>query len=1350
MEDGLWDLYCWSCCKAAECNPTIILLCSPDQRTFRQHMEEGAITSGSQSAKKLGKRKISKSNAEHGTRMDKKAGKIQRLEQQSPSVSSMHNSKITVKEKGSATYGSNKNYLREFGENLIKILISAADLNEEQLNAVHIMLSVQVKTYLEVHDHSKDKMKGVRALTKFITKTYGLLIKDIAAGSLIIVFSCQRIESLEHLWHDYLCGHLDKVAERYLVTNEMKKRLNLETITLKTTIEKENYLNCRKVLMDCSGETDTIPLFSQQGGLDPETSMIGKVPAGGEAEVLVKQEDTDWLTITEKARIKQEDTDWMFRKEKARVKQEDTDWMIRREKAGVKRENTDWLIRPEMARVKQENTDWMIKMEKARASRSALHTASINGQYVEVKKYLSSGYAVDVKDQFLLTPLHLACWYGQESVVKLLLEYGADVNATDKFQFTSLHKAERRNHESIVKLLLDHNARPTLQQPPNLRTLGRRAFTRTDERSGFNLLQAAVLEGDAETVRKAIVHLESFVEEMNWRITSEKASIFPRKSAADILATVKGKKEGHSLFGIIYEQFVETDITLTELHSCAKRSDVEMVIELVLNYGMDVNVAAKRNITPLLWASPAASSLSIKTLIDLGADVNAQTSQDSNICFCGRTALHSAIHANNAAVVEVLLSNKADANIGDQQGNTALHSSTSKRFFNISQLLIYSGCKINGRNDRGETPLCSAVRVKNVADVKLLLQNNVDANLQDTLGNTPLHISTREGFSKISQLLRDSGCKINGKNFMGETPLHSAVRGENVADVKLLLNKNADANLQNTLGDTPLHISTNEGFFRISLLLIGSGCETNRRNYSGRTALHCAVRGCNMRHVELLLGKNADASIQDTFGNSSLHMSSRKGFSNISQLLIFYGCENNVRNNKGETPLYCAVLGNNAADVKILLKNNANTNIQDTFGNTPLHVSSREGFSNISKLLIDSGCEINVGNSSGETPVYCAVRAMNVADVELLLENNAITNIQDTFGNTPLHVSLREGFSNISQLLIDSGCEVKVRNHRGETPLHSAVCGKNEAAVKLLLKNNADSNIQDYQGNTPLHISLREGFSNISQLLIDSRCNKNLKNLEGKTPLEVASFSPLSGDVEEDKGNRGYASQKSFPDKSFLVSEDEDDPWMNQPTRSTLSSPSVISSFPLMEIAQLQPSEGSEPGTTRKRLTERTVLGLESFSRRSSVSQDFKGSKVYAPQESFQGKTFFETEDVRDLLMEKATLSTRNSPIVVKRKKGISIEGSSSRHLFKKQLALSSSAESEPGAPRKHFLSRPEPVRSVSSRGYGPLTEVLSAQRQELLSGDETEPAVKRKLERTKGGTSRRETSGTNPPPDEK
>ena len=166
----------------------------------------------------------------------------------------------------------------------------------------------------------------------------------------------------------------------------------------------------------------------------------------------------------------------------------------------------------------------------------------------------------------------------------------------------------------------------------SLRTLGRRAFTRTDEHSGFNLLQAAALEGDNETVQKASVHLESFLEEMNGRTTGESASIFPGKSAYDILSVRTRKiwialrkfdevaKETEKTFDM-YTEFVETEGTLTKLHSCARGNDVEMAIELVLNDGIDVNLAAKRNITPLVWANPAASSLSIKSLIDLGADV---------------------------------------------------------------------------------------------------------------------------------------------------------------------------------------------------------------------------------------------------------------------------------------------------------------------------------------------------------------------------------------------------------------------------------------------------------------------------------------------------------------------------------------------------------------------------------------------------------------------------------------------------------------------------------------------------------------------------------------------------------
>ena len=115
------------------------------------------------------------------------------------------------------------------------------------------MLASQVQTYAECQDHSTDKQKGVGAMTESIIKTYGLFLENVGMGSLIITFNCQSLKTLEHLWSDYVSGHLDKMAEQYLVTNEMKEKLNMETIGLTTTIEKENYLQCRRVLMERSG-----------------------------------------------------------------------------------------------------------------------------------------------------------------------------------------------------------------------------------------------------------------------------------------------------------------------------------------------------------------------------------------------------------------------------------------------------------------------------------------------------------------------------------------------------------------------------------------------------------------------------------------------------------------------------------------------------------------------------------------------------------------------------------------------------------------------------------------------------------------------------------------------------------------------------------------------------------------------------------------------------------------------------------------------------------------------------------------------------------------------------------------
>ena len=98
---------------------------------------------------------------------------------------------------------------------------------------------------------------GVSALIEHIQDTYNLVLRSVGVGSLEITFRCPSLESLESLWSDYQSGNLNDVAERYLVTDDIKKKLNLENVRLKTIIEEENYLICKRVLMEKSCEFES-------------------------------------------------------------------------------------------------------------------------------------------------------------------------------------------------------------------------------------------------------------------------------------------------------------------------------------------------------------------------------------------------------------------------------------------------------------------------------------------------------------------------------------------------------------------------------------------------------------------------------------------------------------------------------------------------------------------------------------------------------------------------------------------------------------------------------------------------------------------------------------------------------------------------------------------------------------------------------------------------------------------------------------------------------------------------------------------------------------------------------------
>ena len=95
---------------------------------------------------------------------------------------------------------------------------------------------------------------SVARLTKYIEKAYEVAVMMVKTGSLIITVQCPTLESLEILWKDYCSGDLNNIVERFLVTDELKRKLGMDNVRLKTTIEEEKYLICKKAFMENSGE----------------------------------------------------------------------------------------------------------------------------------------------------------------------------------------------------------------------------------------------------------------------------------------------------------------------------------------------------------------------------------------------------------------------------------------------------------------------------------------------------------------------------------------------------------------------------------------------------------------------------------------------------------------------------------------------------------------------------------------------------------------------------------------------------------------------------------------------------------------------------------------------------------------------------------------------------------------------------------------------------------------------------------------------------------------------------------------------------------------------------------------
>jgi uncharacterized protein len=214
--------------------------------------------------------------------------------------------------------------------------------------------------------------------------------------------------------------------------------------------------------------------------------------------------------------------------------------------------------------------------------------------------------------------------------------------------------------------------------------------------------------------------------------------------------------------------------------------------ELLIAKGADVNAESPRGETALIASAQSGSAAIVDLLLKNRADVNKVASLKHG----GVTALMKA--ASGADVVKLLLQHGANPNFKDQEGKTALMMAATgwgPRNAEATELLLDKGAEINSRDESGKTALMAAAGAGSPEVVKRLLERGAEANSTDYCGKTALmyvlqpacaysfsmsqfqcgsQAVTADDMDRIKgvvQLLLEKGADINAKDKDGWTAL---------------------------------------------------------------------------------------------------------------------------------------------------------------------------------------------------------------------------------------------------------------------------------------------------------------------------------------------------------------------------------------------------------------------------------------------------------------------------------------------------------------------------------------------------------------------------------------------------
>ena len=297
--------------------------------------------------------------------------------------------------------------------------------------------------------------------------------------------------------------------------------------------------------------------------------------------------------------------------------------------------------------------------------KSALQTASAHGFESAVRLLLENGADVNLKGNDGSSALYNAAWRNQLTVVQLLLDNDADVNLVGGDYGSALQASSSRGYVSVVEVLLRHGADVNIAGGMYGSALQAASMSGSDSIVQVLLDHGADVNMCGGTYGSALIAASAFGGHLS-------AVQLLLKHGADVNFKPGGEKCGSALHEASryagYEKTSRLTLDVPALQReevdfarrPASATDADLIVQVLLEHGADVNMRGGEYGTALQAASQCGHRPTVQRLLDHGAEVNIKGGKYGS-------ALNAAASRRLKSIVKLLRDHGADEHITCQR-----------------------------------------------------------------------------------------------------------------------------------------------------------------------------------------------------------------------------------------------------------------------------------------------------------------------------------------------------------------------------------------------------------------------------------------------------------------------------------------------------------------------------------------------------------------------------------------------------------------------------------------------------------------------------------------------------------